>query len=236
VRPRFACLLSRPYFFALFTLLVVAHAHVAHADTREDLDLDAYEHQVLDRINAYRISLRLAVLVDVPRLNAVAYAHSLDMAHRRYFGHIDPDGHTPFDRLASAGYDADDEGENLAAGYPDAERTFQQWRHSRSHDEAMRDPAYRAIGIGRVESPSGRQPFYWTVLFGNDLRPCDFDRASIPPPAAWRSARGPRADNAVSHSDHGKAHEPLSRALIATTMRRVRRHVRARHHDSARSI
>jgi len=169
---------------ACFVIIVAtALPRVARAGG-DDTDIDAPEREALARINAYRESLQLTPLVDVPLLNAVAYEHSLDMARRHYFAHIDPDGRTPFDRLARVGYDADNEGENLAAGYADAGRTFEQWRHSPPHDAALRDPTYRAVGIGRVYAPRTRSHFYWTLLFGDEIRPQDFEVTRAEPQAS----------------------------------------------------
>ena len=47
------------------------------------------------------------------RLAAAARAHSADMVNRHYFAHESPDGSTPADRAAAAGY-TDYGGENIA--------------------------------------------------------------------------------------------------------------------------
>jgi uncharacterized protein YkwD len=49
-------------------------------------------------------------------LSAAALAHSQDMAARNYFAHNTPEGVTPQQRIASAGYTAQASGEALAAG------------------------------------------------------------------------------------------------------------------------
>jgi uncharacterized protein YkwD len=164
----------------LLALVVATCTTKALATDREDVTLDAEEASVLEHINEYRVSLGLVPLTPVPRLNAVAFAHSLDMGRRGYFGHIDPEGRTPFDRMARVGYDVDNEGENLAAGRPRGADAFTQWRRSPSHDAAMRDPTYRAIGIGRVALPGSRYEYYWTAVFGDEVRVIDFDASSIP--------------------------------------------------------
>jgi uncharacterized protein YkwD len=156
-------------FVSLTVLGLALSPRAAHATGRDDVELDHEETAVLERINRYRTSLGLEPVTPVPLLNAVAFAHSLDMGRRGYFGHIDPEGRSPFDRMARAGYDVDNEGENLAAGRPNAAGAFAQWRRSASHDAAMRDPTYRAIGIGRVVVPGSRFGTYWTVVFGDEV-------------------------------------------------------------------
>jgi hypothetical protein len=48
-------------------------------------------------------------------LLGIAQAHSQDMYNLNYFSHTDPNGTTPFDRMAHAGYDYVRAGENMAA-------------------------------------------------------------------------------------------------------------------------
>lgn len=144
--------------------------------------LDAEERAVLRLINAYRASHGLHPLVPLAVLNAVAHDHSLDMATRGYFAHATPDGRSPFDRMRDAGYDADSMGENLAAGNEHASETFEQWRRSPSHNRAMLDPEYVAIGIGRVRVRGSRYEYYWTTDFGSDLR------------TAWSPSQAPSAE------------------------------------------
>ena len=130
-------------------------------------NLDDQEQAFLGLINQYRQSQGLAPLTATPLLNQVAYDHSNDMATNDYFDHNDKAGHSPFDRMKTAGYDGGYMAENIAAGNADAQSTFEQWRNSPGHDENMRGPHYVAIGIGRAYGSTAPYSWYWTTDFGN---------------------------------------------------------------------
>jgi hypothetical protein len=113
--------------------------------------------------------------------------------------------------MARVGYDVDNEGENLAAGRSTGVGAFTQWRRSPSHDAAMRDPAYRAIGIGRVVVSGSRYGTYWTAVFGDEVRAIDFDVSNIAPAPIGSPARVARIADApertacatcTTHRDH----------------------------------
>ena len=56
-------------------------------------------------------------LVMEARLRCAARVHSLDMANRGFFDHVNPDGEDPFVRMERAGYSFQAAGENIAAGH-----------------------------------------------------------------------------------------------------------------------
>ena len=106
------------------------------------------------------------LLVDEPRLHAIARAQSQDMADHNYFDHTGRDGRDPFQRMADVGYTFTTAGENIAAGNTDAAATFQQWLHSDEHCKNMTDPNYAQSGIGYAEGV-GDFHAYWTQDFGH---------------------------------------------------------------------
>lgn len=152
---------------AWIVLSAMAFTAPVHAEPAGRLALEREERELLARINAYREAQGSEPLSSAPRLNAVAFDHSSDMAARGYFEHRTPEGISPFDRMNRAGYDSDAMGENLAAGHPDAETTFEQWRTSPAHDRAMRNPRYRFAGLGRVFKRNSRYEYYWTLVLGD---------------------------------------------------------------------
>lgn len=95
-----------------------------------------------------------------PLLRDVARAHSEDMAVRRFFSHVNPDGDDPFDRLDDAGWAYAVAGENIAQGYPDAEQVMAGWMTSPGHCANIMERGYRWIGIGYYEGN------FWTEVFG----------------------------------------------------------------------
>ncbi|MFN0084586.1 MAG: CAP domain-containing protein [Blastocatellia bacterium] len=145
-------------FLFLFFLLVTA----VRAQT-----LDAEELTVLRLINEYRAQNGLPVLKASISLTRAADWMSGDMASKNYFSHTDSMGRDPFARMTVFGYAfATTKGENLAAGYSDAARTFNQWRNSPGHNSAMLHKDFRAIGISRVYQMFSTYKYYWTTDFG----------------------------------------------------------------------
>ncbi|WP_143591043.1 CAP domain-containing protein [Thermoactinospora rubra] len=96
------------------------------------------------------------------RLTRSAEEHSLEMAASGQFGHSSPDGSSPWDRMARAGYSAG-AAENIGRGYPTAEAAVQGWMASPDHRKNILNCAIAAIGVGVV--PGGGGP-WWTQDFG----------------------------------------------------------------------
>jgi len=69
------------------------------APATPSIDGAALEGALQAEVNAERAAHGLAPLAPEARLGAVARAHSRDMAERRYFGHHDPEGRGPGERL-----------------------------------------------------------------------------------------------------------------------------------------
>jgi hypothetical protein len=65
-------------------------------------------------------------------LTIAARAHSLDMANRDFFEHVNPDGLNPTQRAQAAGY-AGTAGENIAAGYTSIDQVHRAWLESVGH-------------------------------------------------------------------------------------------------------
>jgi len=95
-----------------------------------------------------------------PLLRDVARAHSEDMAVRRFFDHVNPDGDDPFDRLAAAGWTSQLAGENIAQGYPTAQQVMDGWMSSPGHCSNIMEPSFQWIGVGYYDGA------YWTQVFG----------------------------------------------------------------------
>lgn len=95
-------------------------------------------------------------------LHCAARVHSKDMADRMFFDHTNPDGESPFDRMARAGYGSfKTQGENIAMGTLTPADTVDGWLASDGHCANMLNPEYEQIGVGVYEGGS----FYWTQTF-----------------------------------------------------------------------
>ena len=96
-----------------------------------------------------------------PALRCAARVHSKDMFDRGFFDHDNPDGESPWDRIARAQYDANPTGENIAAGYPDAAAVMTGWMDSPGHCNNIMAEGSNELGVGYYEGA------YWTQTFGN---------------------------------------------------------------------
>jgi uncharacterized protein YkwD len=134
------------------------------------------EDQVLAEVNALRArgtSCGGDPMPAVPPLEmdallqAVARAHSGDMANSGYFDHTSPITGSPFDRMADAGFTgAQPWGENIAVGTPDPAAVVLLWADSPGHCRNMLLGSYQVIGVGYAAADGdGFGGHYWTQNF-----------------------------------------------------------------------
>jgi len=129
--------------------------------------LDTEEQMMQKLINDYRAQNGLNPLRVSVALTRAADWMSADMAVRNYFNHTDSQGRDPFVRMTAFGYNYGGyRGENIAAGYGDAARTFNLWRNSPGHNAAMLNANFNVIGISRFYNQSSMYKWYWTTDFG----------------------------------------------------------------------
>lgn len=114
--------------------------------------------EFVDRVNAHRAALGLATLEWDPAIAAVAQAHSEDMVARGFFSHTNPDGESPFDRLAAAGIAYSAAGENIAYGFPTPASVLAAWLGSDGHRANIENASYTHHGVGLAGT-------HWTHLF-----------------------------------------------------------------------
>jgi uncharacterized protein YkwD len=109
------------------------------------------ESAMLADVNRLRAQQRLAPLRTDAHLQEVARAHALDMLQRRYFGHVTPEGESPFDRMRDAGIAYGWAGENLALNRdePSAERAL--WNSPR-HRANLLESHFTHVGIAAIET------------------------------------------------------------------------------------
>ena len=124
------------------------------------------EAQLYEAVNAERARHHLMPLTRVPELDAVARAHSADMASRDYLAHVNPDGLNPLDRIQSAGID----GFTLAAenaGLTDrtdpSSEILRNWIASPVHADNLYAPPFNRTGVGIARSVNGT--WYVTQLY-----------------------------------------------------------------------
>jgi uncharacterized protein YkwD len=121
------------------------------------------EKEVTELTNAERAEAGCGPVRPDDRLRDAARGHSEDMAEREYFSHTSPEGETPWDRAAEAGYDTPS-AENIAQGFRDAESVVEAWMNSPGHRANILNCDSKATGVG-VELDGSGAP-YWTQMFG----------------------------------------------------------------------
>jgi uncharacterized protein YkwD/chitodextrinase len=148
--------------------------------------LDSEEWGFLTLINNYRAQNGVGPLqVSVDLENSSSWM-SNDMATKNYFSHTDSLGRSVGARLFAFGYSYLPWGENLAAGYSDAQDTFNLWETACDPDASgnctyahrmnMLSPGYAAIGIARAYESGSTYGWYWTTDFGGVVE------QNVPPP------------------------------------------------------
>lgn len=106
-------------------------------------------------------------------LTAAARAHSLDMATRGFFDHVNPDGQDPTARAQAAGYGGT-AGENIAGGYSTIDAVHLAWLQSVGHRKNVLslysnfDSSfhYDEFGPGLALNAGGAYDNYYTEMFG----------------------------------------------------------------------
>ncbi|MER5935352.1 CAP domain-containing protein [Streptomyces sp. NPDC002054] len=122
----------------------------------------AEEAAVLNMVNVERAAAGCGPVRANPPLAAMAGAFSKDMAVRKFFGHTDPDGKSPWDRAAAAGLSGLG-GENIARGQGDATAVMKVWMGSPGHKANILNCEFRTLGVGMYDAAGGP---WWTQNFG----------------------------------------------------------------------
>jgi len=98
-------------------------------------------------------------------LQRTAVEHTLNMAQRGYFDHVDHFGRGPFERLEHAGYRYAVAGENISAGRATPELVVEWWLQSPDHCSNIMEPRFVDSGVGYA-SAQDLFGHYWTQTFG----------------------------------------------------------------------
>jgi uncharacterized protein YkwD len=131
------------------------------------LSSKAWRHELLVRINHYRVHHGLHKLKIGPKLNDAAHAHSVNMARHHHLTHFSSSGQDWLSRIRAYGYRGDWVGENLGVGKWSPKRMLKAWIHSPPHRANLLNRHYRAIGIGFAKGLwSGSPAYYVTNDFG----------------------------------------------------------------------
>ncbi|HKX29555.1 MAG TPA: CAP domain-containing protein [Blastocatellia bacterium] len=153
----------------IFSCLVILALCLGRVSADDQISaIDPEEREMLKLINEYRLQNGLTLLKFSSTLTRAANWMGTDMTANNYFRHVDSLGRKPVERMTAFGYKFPGyNGENLAAGYSDAARTFNQWKQSPGHNANMLNRNYRVIGISRVFGEDTKYKWYWTTNFGS---------------------------------------------------------------------
>jgi uncharacterized protein YkwD len=131
---------------------------VARADEPAAGEFAALERDLLAAVNDVRARHHLIPLRRSADLDRVAREHSDDMARRRYFSHVSPEGANPLDRISRSGV----AGFTLAAenlgktsrAHPTSE-IVSSWLASPDHRRNLLAPPFNTTGIGVTRGADG---------------------------------------------------------------------------------
>ena len=164
-RPAHAAGFLLGFWLALVAFLALVPA-AAHGAGPSDPALARLEAALADAVNGYRSENRLIPLVRRPDLDAVARAHSLDMATRRYLSHESPEGADWVARLGRArveGFAMAGENVGVTSRAAPNDEILRGWIHSPVHHQNLVARPYNATGVGIARGADGS--LYYTQLY-----------------------------------------------------------------------
>jgi uncharacterized protein YkwD len=122
-----------------------------------------------DMINAYRANHDVQPVSVSDRLTELAEAHARELAAAAGRGEeMRPDRNLRA-RVAEAGYQPDEIGEAISAGYHSIADAFSGWRDSSRHSDVMLMASAREMGIAAVHVPGTRHRIYWVLIMGRPV-------------------------------------------------------------------
>jgi uncharacterized protein YkwD len=124
------------------------------------------EQEITELVNMEREIENLHPLVWDDALGAAARGHSADMAQFNYFSHTSLDGRLFHQRITAAGYAYSTCGENIAAGYSNAQAVMNGWMNSPGHRANILGSGFCDIGVGYAYGSASTYGHYWTQDFG----------------------------------------------------------------------
>jgi uncharacterized protein YkwD len=141
-----------------------------------DQCMDQDDMEMLTLVNNARASTRNCGTTSYPAaaplawnclLENAATGHSASMAQNDFFSHTGLDGSSPGDRITAAGYVWRTYGENIAAGYGDAQAAMAGWLSSAGHCANLMSARFTEMGAGMASDSASAYGLYWTQDFAS---------------------------------------------------------------------
>jgi uncharacterized protein YkwD len=145
------------------------------AEITSDCGISHLRETVLQQVNAARAAARSCGAKSMKAAHALGWnrslaeaaeEHSVDMAVRRYFDHVSPDGKHVSHRVSAQGYKWKSVGENLAGGDTTVSGVLAGWLKSPQHCQNIMSPAFAEVGVSCVRQPGSQWGNYWTMVLG----------------------------------------------------------------------
>ncbi|MGL5940349.1 MAG: CAP domain-containing protein [Waterburya sp.] len=128
---------------------------------------DTFDQQILNLVNQERAKVGADPLRINAQLDQAADLHTQDQANMDKMSHTGSDGSSMGTRIQNAGYQYSTAGENVAAGYLDAEAVVAGWMGSEGHRANILNASFEELGVGYGTSDDGTS--YWTQNFGSEM-------------------------------------------------------------------
>ncbi len=155
--------LARLFIFALVLtsiLLPLQPAAAATGSKPTRARLNAEMQRIVELVNLRRAEAGIGPVTVDPVLMSCAQQYSETQAAMGRLSHTGPDGSTPGQRLRRCGYNWRHFGENLAAGYVNADEVVAAWMASPGHRKNILNPRVREIGLGYTHRPNDPNYYY----------------------------------------------------------------------------
>lgn len=157
--------------YGIVAMLVVACIAFASTQTHQvgvlGVEANITATDLLDDTNAERTKAGEAVLRYDEQLSSAAFLKAQDMFKQQYWAHNAPDGTTPWQWFAQAGYNYSYAGENLAKNFTSTSATVTAWMASAHHRENILNKNYTDVGFAVVDGTLDNKPTTLVVaLYG----------------------------------------------------------------------
>lgn len=134
-----------------------------YSSGEEQPDFQAMAEEMVVLVNEARVEAGLKPLYMVPYLCDVSNVRARECIFS--FSHLRPDESLFITALDASLVPYATAAENIAAGMNTAEGTFNQWKNSEYHWNAIMNPDYTHIGIGICYEQNSTYRWYWEQLF-----------------------------------------------------------------------
>jgi uncharacterized protein YkwD len=135
-------------------------------------DLDRVRAALVEATNAARREAQLPPVTRTARLDAAAQEYADRMRAANFYGHEDPQGGTPRQRVEALGYHPRVVAENLARGFYTPEQVIERWLDSSGHRANLLSPLVREVGFGRSFDAEGENDqVVWVQVLATEAIP-----------------------------------------------------------------